>query len=776
MPVKFGLKPYRFDYKNSRQHHFGRCYISDFETCHILLCKLYEHKRLMISDITVVYPTTRAEMARELFIEMWRIGLPIGIERHGMKKYAFCYLGENPPPTIDKLAAIIKEKRQYYPYTLFFLDEFNSNPDGLSEKDMVKLLFNKKTDGTYAKGCNDQVHPTNNDLKNFGYIEGKVKPRITHKGTELLKSFDNNLTFICFKTDLQGDKFKMRLLWAIMKVIQQKYASKSPLYPFIKAAPPYEINFLDITELNNGKGLGKNPPITTSSDVKSFLNELKIDFTYNTKSDSFKINDRIFFSITPAEYVSCSLSIMDDISNFICSNEKKFPGNKPDFFMGNKIWFITENTKITPKITRPFLAINYEQWQEFKEKLPEELPDFIIIGEQWNPVQLEASSGHLFAYIKNGGNLVIHGPQGGRIGSNRQFLNWLPQDFERLNYLAESKCWSFDMKRLPNIPVGPIYCSSFSDPYLGDKKIINNFSAKYYEGNFIFEGQNIANVDYDRIIQKYSNRPLNSFENTPEWIYKHIASLFRNPDVTKEEHTYPVIGCDILVDFFGFQLSTTFCHSWEGGGSIKDYVDLFTTYPAITLWEVDSIKGKNGFLGGMAGDSLAIDQTHATKVEPYRKRAEKQYLKLLEFILSSTCKDIDTFKKEIEKRINTLSTSENFQMQEVLEVYLSKYVISGKSFNKNDFYSFIKNSNKIINTPVIALLGVSYGFDEGQKYSAREYSIAEKYSLWSYRDLYELLVRLSPILDFKKRRDILLHILSLKNGPVYFDIVKHTKI
>lgn len=774
MPVKFGSKPYRFDYNNSRQHHFGRCYISNAETCHTLLSKLYDHKRLMISDITAVYPTTRAEMARELFIEMWRIGLPIGIERHGMKKYAICYLGKTPPPAVNKLDSIIKEKRKHYPYTLFFLDEFNSNPDGLSEKDMVKLLFNKKADGSYAKGCNDQVHPTNNDLKTFGYVEGKVKPKITSEGIELIKSFDNNLTFICFSLDLNGDKLKMRMLWSIMKAIQQKYDGKSPLYPFIKAAPPYEIDFKDISALNNGKGLGKSAPIENPADVSSLLKELGIKFTYKKSSSSFNIKDRIFFSITPAEYVSCSLSIMDDISNFINTAEQKTHVGVSQLKTSNKIWFITENKSIKPKITGSHLVINYKQWQELKEKLPDELPDFIVIGEEWNPVHLETSCGHLFAYIKNGGNVIIHGPQGGRIGANRQFFNWLPQDFERLNYMSENKGWSFDMNRLSDIQVEPIYCTSFSESNLGNKKLIDNFSAKYYQGNFIFEGQNIVDTDYDVIIQKYSNKPQKSFKNTPEWKYKHIASLFRNPDVIKEEHTYPIIGCDILVDFFGFELSTTFCYSWTGGGSIKDYVDLFTIYPAVTLWEVDSIKGKGGFLGGMAGDSSAIDQGHATKVEPYRKRAEKQYLKLLDFILASNATEIDSFIVDINRKINSLPTSENFQMQETVDVYLNKYRMTKKAFNKNAFYSFIEKCNMIIKKPVTALLGVSYGFAEGQKYSAREYSIADKYSLWSYRDLYELIVRLYPINDMQKRRDILLHILSLKNGPVYFEIKKHT--
>lgn len=161
--------------------------------------------------------------------------------------------------------------------------------------------------------------------------------------------------------------------------------------------------------------------------------------------------------------------------------------------------------------------------------------------------------------------------------------------------MSENKGWSFDMNRLSDIQVEPIYCTSFSESNLGNKKLIDNFSAKYYQGNFIFEGQNIVDTDYDVIIQKYSNKPQKSFKNTPEWKYKHIASLFRNPDVIKEEHTYPIIGCDILVDFFGFELSTTFCYSWTGGGSIKDYVDLFTIYPAVTLWEVDSIKGKGAF-------------------------------------------------------------------------------------------------------------------------------------------------------------------------------------
>ena len=114
-----------------------------------------------------------------------------------------------------------------------------------------------------------------------------------------------------------------------------------------------------------------------------------------------------------------------------------------------------------------------------------------------------------------------------------------------------------------------------------------------------------------------------------------------------------------------------------------------------------------------------------------------------------------------------LEKYENFQMKEIFEKYLDKYLINSKSFNKKEFYDFVISSNKLIdNRPSVSLVGDSYGFPEGSKLSAREISKRDKYSLWTYRDIYEFLIKVDKM-DKPERLKKMLHILNKRDGPVY---------
>jgi hypothetical protein len=766
MAITFGKKPYKFDINGGAQHHLGRCYISDFEKTHKILNTINEYGILRLDDFPIVFPTSRAENWREQLIEMWRTGFNIGIVPYGAGRYGFAYLGTEKVPNKNIVEEFTIQNRKTYPYTLFFLDLINESSDGITENELAQNLFTKNNLGEIKKGSIDQTHPTMDDLTRWGFVSGGKNGRIiTEKGKKVLKDNKNdNFNFICYNMDLNKDNNKSRILWSLLRTIEGE--KKLPTYPFLQSSPPYKVNLTEVMAKYNSAGLGKNrKSIIDSKEIIDLFDELNIK--YHTYENYIVLKQKIFFSITPQGYVKAGLSQMDQVNNYtkqsylnVEVDEKKLSEN---------YWVLSDQQDINlSDYPSEASVVNYKEWLKLKDNLANKFPKTIIISPGWSPALLEASCGHILSFVQNGGYLIIHGPQGGRIGTNRQFFNWLPLDFERLNYITNTKKWVFDSRRLKGEKIQQIYCEEFSPNTIKDTPQIH-FHAKYGSGKFIFEGNNPSKKIYKEIIKKYGLNDLKiiSFEKTPSWKWRRFAQLYRDEDILVEQNIYPIFGDDVLQKEFGFNLSESFCYCWVGAGSIVPYVDLFTIMPAITLWEIDSIKGKQGILKGIAGDSVAVDIGHAEKCIGYQKQAENQYYSLLRSIDSCNEKDLIKFKNKILEDINKLEKYENFQMKEIFEKYLDKYLINSKSFNKKEFYDFVISSNKLIdNRPSVSLVGVSYGFPEGSKLSAREISKRDKYSLWTYRDIYEFLIKVDKM-DKPERLKKMLHILNKRDGPVY---------
>jgi hypothetical protein len=768
MTLIFGKKPYKFDIGGGDQHHFGRCYISDFKKTNKILNVMKEYGILRIDDFPIVFPTSRAENWREQLIEMWRTGFNIGIVPFGAGRYGFAYLGEDDVPNITEIERFTLEMRKNYPYTLYFLDLINDSSDGITEKELAKKLFTESNKGKIKDGSIDQTHPTMDDLTRWGFIEGNQKRVITKLGKDILKNHsESKLIFICYNMDFNKDNYKSRILWSLLRTIEG--VKKIPTYPFLINSPPYKINIFDVINKYNSEGLGKNrEKIIEPKVIINFLNELNISHEF-LNNKYLIIKQKIFFSITPQGYVKSGLSQMDQVNKHSALSYSNVEINETKL---SNYWVITDEVENNLSDYPPDASfINYKEWLKLKENLAVKFPNVIILPPGWSPALLEASCGYLLAFIKNGGYLIIHGPQGGRIGTNRQFFNWLPLDFERLNYIVNSKKWTFDTNRLKNRKVESIYCERILPEEIKETPL-THFSAQYGLGYFIFEGENPSLKIYNKIIEKYALNKLKVkiFTNTAAWKWRRIAQLYRDEDILVEQNIYPIFGDDILQKEIGFNLSESFSYSWIGTGCIAPYVDICTILPAITLWEIDSIKGKQGILKGIAGDSVSIDITHAEKCSGYQKQAEKQYNQLLLFIKECNENDLTNFSNCVLKKIEDLEKFENFQMKEIFEKYLDKFNTQFDNFNKNKFMGFItKSNNQISNKPSISLVGVSYGFPEGPKLSAREISKRDEYSLWSYRDIYEFLVATDK-LDKSEKEKILLNILNKRDGPVYIHI------
>lgn len=73
--------------------------------------------------------------------------------------------------------------------------------------------------------------------------------------------------------------------------------------------------------------------------------------------------------------------------------------------------------------------------------------------------------------------------------------------------------------------------------------------------------------------------------------------------------------------------------------------------------------------------------------------------------------------------------------------------------------------------PGSLVIGTNYGWQEGMKSSARETSIENGTSLWTYLDLYEFLVRTDDW-DIEKRQQAFINILAKDGGPVCWHVAE----
>ena len=73
--------------------------------------------------------------------------------------------------------------------------------------------------------------------------------------------------------------------------------------------------------------------------------------------------------------------------------------------------------------------------------------------------------------------------------------------------------------------------------------------------------------------------------------------------------------------------------------------------------------------------------------------------------------------------------------------------------------------------PGSIVIGTNYGWHEGLKASARETSIENGTSLWTYLDLYEFLVRTDDW-DIERRQQAFINILAKDGGPVCWHVAE----
>jgi hypothetical protein len=760
MPAHLGNPPYYFDSdEHNRQHHFPRAYLRNADYNHDVCTKLYTKSPVIVQDFPLLFGTSRSEMFREQAIELWRTGLPIAPIRTGAKSYAWHHLDTEPTPSKEDLQDEIIKRRMVHPYTLLFLETIRNN-GGASQRDLSELLFH-----TYKKGSLDQVHPTYGDLDvkitkkghGWGLIENE---QLTSLGNQVLDSYQGGLVFVCGRTDFANKREPVRLLWSILREIETLTGKTGPTYPFPLPPPPYRLSMNSILNRYNGPGKGTMQS-KGSNDIESMVNSLNINYTLS--GDELLISENIYLSITPATYVGAGLYEMDNIANHLLQVTDESLSPDESINLENRIWVIGED--FNPEhYPRDAVGLGWEDWLEHCREIDHLTPKAIIFAPEWSPAWIEFASGELHAYVAAGGNVIIHRHKSTRTGTSKMFFTGLPQDIDRFSHLPGTG-WRFDTnlgRRIGN--PAPIYSDSFR-PTNPENSPMNLFSMNYGRGRFHF-------YHNDPSPSLYAGLNLTApeqFTGSSHWKWRRIANLYRDPDINREPDTYPILGVEVLRDHLQFKLSETFAHHYQAGVADQNWCDLVILAPTPILFEVDTLGGgRRSRYGAISGESGAITDHHVTRQVGWFNQANKwikTYLQIIEdskgsipeLQLAWVSHHIPQYAKT-DRHEAFMQELHNHHHMSVLAAYSSPTAVELEQ-------SVHEAMRRIGGRPGSLVIGTNYGWQEGMKSSARETSIDNGTSLWTYLDLYEFLVRTDDW-DIEERQEAFIDILARDGGPV----------
>jgi hypothetical protein len=766
MVTRLGHSPHYFDSdEHNRQHHFPRAYLRNADYNHEVCTTLYDKSPVIIQDFPLLFGTSRSEMFREQAIELWRTGMPIAPVRTGAKSYAWHHLNTPPTPSKEALQKIIIERRMVHPYTLLFIEAIRDN-GGASQRDLSELLFH-----TFKKGSLDQVHPTYGDLdvketkkgKGWGLIENE---QLTNLGNRVLDAYQGGLAFVCGRTDFGNKRELVRLLWSILREIESASGNPWSSYPFPLPPAPHTLSVGAV--LNRFEGPGKGTiPMATPHQIELMLDDLEIDFQMD--GDVLILQENIYLSITPATYVGAGLYEMDGIANHLLDMAEEAVAPKEAVSLDGKIWVVGNNFD-PANYPQEAIGLEWEDWLKHCRDIDHIIPKAIIFAPEWAPSWMEFASGELHAYVAAGGNVIVHRHKSTRTGTSKMFFTGLPQDIDRFSHLPGTG-WRFDTnlgQRIGN--PAPIYTQNFNPADPGNNPM-RYFCMRYGDGGFHF-------FHHDPTPPSYAGLTLNkpaSFTDSPHWKWRRIANLYRDQDINREADTYPVLGADVLRDHLRFKLSETFAHHYESGVPEQNWCDLVILHPVPILFEVDTLGGgKRSQFGSISGGSTAIDDMHVQRQAGWFFQADHwidSYLLILDEVKKYN-PDLQITKiVQMIEQLSKTDRMEGFQKEfhmKHLEAVQKEHASPLAAHLEQSVCSAIKRIGGRLGSLVI---GTNYGWKEGMKSSARETSIENGTSLWTYLDFYEFLVRTDDW-DIEERQQAFINILAKDGGPVCWHVAE----
>ena len=642
------IKTYNFEDKDSNRIHIPRIYANDYKQIFLASKILSEKTYLNNSEMTEETARIRAEHIREILILLWRLETGIKVVREN-KNYAF-KKGDlfNQELLKEKnFLKYIKERLKFYTPVLSVLNviyNLNKKNEEWDEKKIEKIFHHSD-----AKGNSDNIHPLIRWLKGLNFIN--KKHQVTAEGIKYLNKIKKlNPHYVHEIIDLNNDK----LDYIVIEIFHHLSLTSAFKFP-IKFTISDLINF-DFLSQASVKFLKDN-----FKDIKiKIKNLINKNFPIELKEEEIIINCPIFFDLKPKNYITYQLNKFFREKKDLTLNKthsKSINFNKDNYIL------IKDEDHVNNKSFYPLNTnkISYSEFIENKNTIIDNFPKFIIFGEGWKPIKNIKISGYIIAYVKNGGNLIIIGGEGGRIGANMNMYSWLPYELSKINYLKTNKNNYFKFTFGKNLSLCKLIDSIEN---ANAKNCYEVVSFNYFAGTITFVN-NEDNKDFSFNKNIFSN---NALINSKSKDWTNCEIIHQSALIKPERKMYPILK-EFMKNNFNFLF-----HEKILGNSGQ--TDIFMTQPFNCLFEVDTV-GTN---------QSVCASPKVTEVDRHYKKMKKlNYFKesgkcVIAYEYSSISGD---------DRDGTIETAKNYKVN--LIRYKDLYDMSSMKLSSEDLYNIIYN-------------------------------------------------------------------------------------
>jgi len=590
--IKFSdTKTYVFENQDFNRIHIPRVYLNDFKQVSDALIILREKKYLNNSEMTEETSRIRAEHIREILIILWRLGCGINVAREG-KSYCFKIEDDVDKKLFDEklFQEFILQKLKFYnPFTavLNIIKEKNDNKEKWNEYTIEKIFHLSD-----AKGNSDNIHPLIRWVKGFNLIDNNLK--LVTKGIEYLKNI-KNLNPFYFHENLDFNNNKLEIIFT---EIFHQLTLRTNNFPYIiKKEEIKNFTFLSPAIV---LFLQKNEENINETIENLIKNKLPLSQNKN----EIKLNNPVFFDIKPKNYINYQLNKdFRESENLVINAHEKLNLTE------NKNLIIKDHNQksflnLLPKNNQ---IINYDDFEDNKDQIIDSNPKFIFLPKNWKPIKNLQISGHLYAYVKYGGNLIIIGGQKGRIGANMNMFSWLPYELTKINYLESKKNKYFKFTFGENLKLCKLL---YKETIKNTEDCFTTITFSFFSGTITFiSDENNIKLKFE---EDFFSKKILINSKSENWINSkiiHWCTLVKG-----ERKMYPILR-DFMKDNFKFKFDLKILgHSGQ--------TDLFMTEPFKCLFEVDTV-GVNQVICGASKVSEVDRHYKKMKKQNYFKRAGK---------------------------------------------------------------------------------------------------------------------------------------------------------
>jgi len=520
--------------------HLPRIYINNEKKVRASLDVLQRNGSLTNKEMAEETQRVRSEDIREILYLLWRLGFGIDVSKKGRE---ITFLANDKLQGIleleDKeLKELILTRLKVYNPFIAILDNligYRGKSQKFTERDITRDFHNNRCDG----GRIDNTHPLLRWSKdtNWNLVSDK---EITDIGIKYVNECKEIGVFYFHHTvDLKASD-KLNIIAHILSDAsfeeKEEKISYGDILGLLENVSDFE---LDKKELE-----------------KTLKELIKIGLPIKLNNDEVLIKNKIYHDITPQYYVKFKIHLIDGIDELEIEEGgelKKVDKDKLIKEFSNIAHLvITDEKKEKSNYPNKSGFVSYKEFISISAYLPLLKIQSIILPNGWKPLKVTKISGILLSFVRLGGNvLIFHAPMG-RIGSNRNLFNWLPQDLARISFVHSNS--SDNIEGYFSFPLGEEFLFTKKENYIETEKDSKKYLilfTKYNKGFFVFVGFNESKDLFNRYIAPLKNK-LVIDPNSKDWTYRYIPSINRMRGVNTEFDLYPLLR-EVMSKNFEFE-------------------------------------------------------------------------------------------------------------------------------------------------------------------------------------------------------------------------------